>query len=84
MYKIFKLSEAEEGFRGRVVNVLGDGEAYKYYNMGFYPGNSVILIHKGKRDSILRLGRKIIKVGNEILEKILVVEDDQLPFLEWT
>ncbi len=84
MYKVFKLSQVKEGFKGRVINVVDDGEAYKYYNMGFYPGNSIIIIHKGRKSSILRLGRKIVKVGNDILDRVLVVEDSQLPLVEWT
>ncbi len=84
MYKVFKLSEVGTGFRGRVVYVDVDEKVYRYFNMGFYPGNPVILIHRGERYSIVRLGRRIMRIENSILDKVLVVEDPELPIVEWS
>ena len=79
------MSEVGEGFKGRVIDVVDVyGERYKFYNMGFYPGNTVIVIYRGDRESILRIGRKIVKVSNDVFEKVLVVEDSGIYFVEWS
>ncbi|HIQ13487.1 MAG TPA: ferrous iron transport protein A [Thermoprotei archaeon] len=85
MYRFLRLSEAPEGFRGRVVTIVDVGEAqYKYYNMGFYPGNTVIIVYRGEDTSIIRLGRRVLRVPNNVLEKVLSVEDDEVPIIDWS
>ena len=82
MKKILRLSQVEEGFRGKVAFVDAEDTTYIYYNDGFYPGNEVNLIKWVGEEALLRLGRYIKKYSREFLDKVYVVELDEVPFID--
>ena len=81
--RVMKLSDCEEGFKGRVYYFDADADdIYRLYNMGFFPGNEVVVIGKSRGKLILKLGRYIKSIEKKIANKIYLVEDDRISFVE--
>ena len=83
MVDIYRLSDVEPIFRGRIVDIeAGDGGEHTYFNIGLYPGNSVILLHRDSEYIIVMLGRHIKKIEMDIATHVFVMEDRHIPFVD--
>ncbi|GEM_PF-6418744 len=80
---IFKLSEVKPLFKGRIAKIeYSGGDKYRFYNMGFYPGNRIIVLYVDKDFIIMYLGRHVVRVDMDIAKYILVFEDPSIPLVE--